>query len=488
VLAIAWQYLTGRAVATDPNDREQAEWPPHPDRVFQALVAAWGEGDAAEAPRAALDWLSRQGAPSISVPPEACPGSVVKVFVPVNDIEGAKRGEYGDKHLALLPGNRTRKERFFPATNVGSGTCALIWPDAELGPHASALAALCAAVTHIGHSSSLVRMWLCDDPPPATWSPSVGRCDLQLRTIVPGRLAQLGRAYADGGLGWVRPPMAPWQGYAEPVEAHVVQGAFDHRMIVFRKVDGPRLGLAQARSLGRALRGMLIAAADDQPVAKRLFSGHEPDDSRLEGVHIGYVPLPFVGDPDQVGSGHADGHVMGMALAVPRDLDPNVEQELLDVVAAAFAQDDGTRTLTLGTAGVMALQPEDRPRPPMALRSSTWTRASMTWGTVTPIVLDRSPPRRHANHDGWAVEQITQACHRQQLPVPQRIELMPVAPVLGAPPARAFPPVVRKDGTRRWHLHARLHFPRPVRGPLLLGAGRYLGYGLCRPLQIGEQR
>ena len=34
------EYLTGYAVATDPANREQAEWPPHPARVFMALAAA----------------------------------------------------------------------------------------------------------------------------------------------------------------------------------------------------------------------------------------------------------------------------------------------------------------------------------------------------------------------------------------------------------------------------------------------------------------
>ncbi len=42
-LTIGWEYLTGYAVATDPNTRERAEWPPHPARVFMAMAAAWFE-------------------------------------------------------------------------------------------------------------------------------------------------------------------------------------------------------------------------------------------------------------------------------------------------------------------------------------------------------------------------------------------------------------------------------------------------------------
>ncbi len=39
MLALEVEYLTGRSVASMPNDRDQAEWPPHPGRLFMALVA-----------------------------------------------------------------------------------------------------------------------------------------------------------------------------------------------------------------------------------------------------------------------------------------------------------------------------------------------------------------------------------------------------------------------------------------------------------------
>lgn len=57
----------------------------------------------------------------------------------------------------------------------------------------------------------------------------------------------------------------------------------------------------------------------------------------------------------------------------------------------------------------------------------------------------------------------------------------------GGPGDEARPPLVRKpDGARRWRVHVALRFPPPVAGPLLLGAGRYQGYGICRPLPTGN--
>jgi CRISPR-associated protein Csb2 len=77
-LTIAWEYLTGYAVATNPATRDRAEWPPHPARVFMALAAAWFETEppGAEdegrddwtAEGAALRWLETLGDPVMHLP------------------------------------------------------------------------------------------------------------------------------------------------------------------------------------------------------------------------------------------------------------------------------------------------------------------------------------------------------------------------------------------------------------------------------------
>ena len=40
----------------------------------------------------------------------------------------------------------------------------------------------------------------------------------------------------------------------------------------------------------------------------------------------------------------------------------------------------------------------------------------------------------------------------------------------------------KSDGGRQSHSHAILIFDEPVRGPVTVGAGRFRGYGLCRPM------
>ena len=69
------------------------------------------------------------------------------------------------------------------------------------------------------------------------------------------------------------------------------------------------------------------------------------------------------------------------------------------------------------------------------------------------------------------------------LPRPREVLLHPVSLVEGVPHAREFPQLVRKhDGGRRRHHHAVVIFDEAVRGPVLIGAGRFRGYGLCRPI------
>jgi CRISPR-associated protein Csb2 len=67
-LVIEVELLTGRYAATAHNDRNQAEWPPHPARLFSALVAALHDGEVVDpAEREALVWLENQDPPALDV-------------------------------------------------------------------------------------------------------------------------------------------------------------------------------------------------------------------------------------------------------------------------------------------------------------------------------------------------------------------------------------------------------------------------------------
>jgi CRISPR-associated protein Csb2 len=124
------------------------------------------------------------------------------------------------------------------------------------------------------------------------------------------------------------------------------------------------------------------------------------------------------------------------------------------------------------------------------LRAATWTAhpdGATHWSTVTPIAFDRHPkvPDRSAYRREVA-GMIAQACSRIGLPEPRDVIITAVSAHLGVPPAFAFPRLQRKDGSLRRHSHAILVFDEPVCGPIVLGAGRYCGYGACRPIADKE--
>jgi CRISPR-associated protein Csb2 len=95
------------------------------------------------------------------------------------------------------------------------------------------------------------------------------------------------------------------------------------------------------------------------------------------------------------------------------------------------------------------------------------------------VVCDHFPKPR-PGRDALAL--VAGACERIGLPRPARVDIGRDAWLPGVPPCLDFCTERRPDLPPRYRTHVRLEFAGPVRGPLLLGAGRYFGLGLCRTL------
>jgi CRISPR-associated protein Csb2 len=264
----------------------------------------------------------------------------------------------------------------------------------------------------------------------------------------------------------------------ETPEAKVKGSVFDPNLLIL-SLSGRRLSLSATLKLTEALRGALMAACPKQPPPE-WFSGHAADGRPSREPHLALFPLPFVG------AERADGRVKGLGLALPVGLDP---MEVAGCLAGFLHETNSglprATRLFDGKWFECVVEPETRESPPMSLRVQPWVRASFTWASVTPVVLDR----HHDGADKWmrAAEDIKDACERIGLPRPREVLLHPVSLIEGVPHAREFPPMVRKsDGGRRHHSHAVIVFDEAVRGPVLIGAGRFRGYGLFRPADQGR--
>src|ERR1700722_10174268 len=104
MLAVELTFLTGRYVATAYDDRNRAEWPPHPARLFSAFVSAhFDSAPPVREEREALEWLEDQGAPAVHAS-SASQREIATFFVPVNDISvvGSLDDEAHDVETARL--------------------------------------------------------------------------------------------------------------------------------------------------------------------------------------------------------------------------------------------------------------------------------------------------------------------------------------------------------------------------------------------------
>ncbi len=541
MLTLGIEYLTGYAVATSTGDRAVAEWPPHPGRVFMAMAAAYFESRPVSSEteaihswqeeEEALHWLEKLEAPLIFGFETIDRRDVVDVFVPPNDMGPTKR--------TIIPAYRTnRQPRTFPKVRPHQSMLYLHWPEAEPSDtQRAALERICAKVIRIGHSSSLVRMWVSAETPVESsgWAPastesgySNPRLD-RFRVAGPGCLDYLRDQYngeaverfydfytriqstkgkeqesvkakfeAEFRTPWKvsltapasrRPVLSMTQAYQRisnnQGEASPVSTVFDDHLLVLDKREGPSLGLESTWQLLTALHGAIEKHTAPTP---EWVNGHQPDGKPSEHPHLALIPLGFVGDE------HADGHLLGVALAFPKSVSLQDRGKLVGGLLYDAKGLPRELKLTLGKLGLWSIGEELRPSPPLALRSQTWTGPAEIWASVSPVVLDRHPktdPRKDRSaYLAEVAATITESCRRIGLPDPVEIDIDKTSWHRGAPRAKPGPdgfPLMppRTGGPNRRQVHVWLRFDRPVLGPVLLGAGRYRGYGLCKPWHKG---
>jgi len=516
MLAIEVEFLTGRYVATAHDDRDGFEWPPHPARLFSALVAEWGsveERDDSE--REVLRRLEAMPPPSIFAS-EAVERSIVTHYVPVNDanITGSalwRRSQQVDDALAVLgdggasakqrssaegklsaardvgdlvaatvrhgtntlPAVRVRQARTFPSVTPMSPVVAFVWEGLDLSAaERLTLDRLMERVTRLGHSSSLVACRLTDSPPMVTHVPAETG-ELRLRGVSAGQFdALVGEFGLHRGS---RPRSLPCTavGYSAPGETETSGPAVPNTSgdwFVF-EFKGVRLPSHQLVAASAALRGAILANATDLP---EVLHGHD-----VNGRPTGQPHVSFLGFPD-VGHGHASGQLLGAGVMLPCAAD-RVERRA--VLAAIGRWLEGSGRLMLRGGRVVTAELSEGP----ALRSlqrATWASASQEWVSATPLALPWRARKAGERANEWdlAAEWVADSCEHVGLARPEWVQVS-IPPLLqGALPANGYP-AFRQGTTARRLVHARVRFTEPVAGPLVLGSGRYFGLGLMRPIR-----
>jgi len=464
-VAVSVELLTGCYDAADVLDRERAEWPPHPARLFCALVAA----ARTERERSALRWLEDQPAPV--------------VYAAQRSVEHRRAGYVVTNEVTTKPGSQTYPAR----TNglrvrVGSApavpTARMVW-DGLPGPGVvDALDAAARRVPYLGRSTGIALLAAAAADGDLTAPPvGVGEgwsvfepCDMlqaqtSLRVPYPGYLDQLDAQFEADRPAW---EVSRSRGYrlrddrpAAAARAAPAPSVYPD-VVVFRFAGLRPQGRLMVR-FTEALRSRVLAAVGaDAPAA---LHGHGADGR----PHVGFLALP------DVGGEYADGHLLGLAVAVP-DLPADQRRRILGAVLGMRESDAlGGVLLRVPDLGDVELVYQPGLVRPWGASPQRWRRGSRRWVTATPVVLDRYPKKPEL-----LAAEVLRSVRMLGLPDPVdvRVSTEPLLP--GA--VRLRPNDLPRQVQGRPFRHVALDFDRTVAGPLLLGAGRYLGVGLLAPV------
>lgn len=527
MFAIQVEYLTGRAVATNRESRSEAEWPPHPQRLFAALVAAYHECDLGDDVRAALKWLESLLPPALVVS-EAAQRVCPETYVPVNDNNTQfvhNRKKHTIKYTTAIDSGialgRDRKERYFPTVVPHDPLVQFVWNDADYNAvalHQNALEQVTEAVAYLGHSTSLVRLSVTNKPRPVTLSTvsessDPSKRDVRLRGVTSGRLETLEQAYTQSVETCRRreAPDSPWHRYRwirdEPASTFAAVNAFggESDWFVFQRKSGTVLPIQACLALTTSVRKTLCSVCED-PLPS-LLSGHGEDQGPLERTHVAFVPLA------NVGYQHSDSEIHGFAIVLPNEASTTEKHQSRRQLAMALGKMQqvwknpseavGENAALAFDWKVEAATASERLN---SLQPQRYLRRSKYWASMTPMVFGHYLRKID---DRRTFKIVADSCEASGLPRPVNIRVSTTSMVSGVPQSYVFPslssagkpvwvryrngkhliPRKLSDGsTVRMRYHIALEFEEPVSGPVIVGAGRHYGMGLCVPINDMKEK
>jgi CRISPR-associated protein Csb2 len=258
---------------------------------------------------------------------------------------------------------------------------------------------------------------------------------------------------------------------------------------VLEYVEGRMPDIRAAALVAKAIRNAIMAgyrAIGLEEAIPSAVSGHSADRKPSSEPHLAIVPLAFLG------WSHATGAVLGFALIPPRGgemlADTDFQRAMLAIMR--LDADEGRRVLRLDSAGLRLTFAISSTGERRSLDPARYFGPAKLWGSCTPIVLDRHlKAAGNEARENEIIALVSRGCLNIGLPEPRRISAGKHSAVEGSPSAYPSGQAPRWLGWRlpeslasRQLTHAVLEFAEPVHGPLILGAGRFVGLGLCLPL------
>ena len=432
------------------------EWPPAPARLFAAMVAADGTGDRCRVTDGSeLEWFERLPPPVIHADSTPCHQPLRPRYVVRH--EGSASKSSHPQYLGRIPVEVRPGVRVAPRTPH----IIYVWDVEPRGDMLEALRRRAARVGYLGAADSPVRLRVGTTPPemedgidPFVPNPAG---DVAISVPAPGHLRVLDTLFA------------AWSEHG----ANIARAQFSslRHQVTYRAP-----GLAPDEDVGtvvawlrleHAVSGRRVSAVTDL-FKKAVLSRHQTMHGEPPPVLHGhgyegrgfdlarYLALPDVGFP------RSRGRIHGLALWLPPDSTPDLRSRVADVAHSV-------RRLT-GAGVNVEVSPWIGETRPVASNPARWTRKSRCWVTAFPAL--------HERRVELDLQEVARWCKHAGLPKPVAFRSARRPLVRGA--VDLAPVEVNRPGRPGLpYSHIRIWFKEPVTGPVVIGAGRQRGLGLC---------
>ena len=460
------------------------EWPPSPHRLYQAMLcaAARNHGDAEEEFR----WFETLGPPEI-LSPQTTPAPTIEMFVPNND---------ADVPSKYARQNRLTSKTMSPLRMQGdSTTVRYLWSvRQEDVSMAERIVQHVRRITAVGWGINLVvadaQVIDAENPQwqngmvqwlPASSGPNILRCPVpgtldDLREVyqsfldrVDGKFYQAPRrptafrevAYrATGDTVLSRPYVA--FNLLRPNDDSGRSASFDQRRAVHLAewVRGRACLLSDPEKGGRFLDGYDSNVYVRGYVSEEAKRGPSPP-------RFSYLPIPSIGHD------HVDGRIRRFIVAGPYggEYAPiGWAKQNLNLQILTDNSHQSQATLELARNDTVIGRYINGGRTP-----------SKTFRTVTPVFLTGHDDRNYRKTEKMLLKAIEQAGFSLENIDDLFLQKAPFFPGAYHPRDYCLPKYIKQHHSS---IHVRIAWKHTVRGPLAIGAGRYLGLGLFAT--IGE--
>lgn len=472
MLAITVELLHGTFRA-DPDGSAttgrlvEGEWPPSPSRLFAAFVAADGTRQRLRVTTGIeLAWLEKLPAPAIHAHPTPHHQALQSRYVVQSEKSFSRIKKKGQPqgtgtHLEYV-GRRGVEVRPGMRVTPRYARIIYVWRISCPPEIMSALKLRAARIGYLGTADSPVRVRV-ESEKPAPLGPDAefrphAEGDVCIRVPRKGdvqRLDSVFDAWAERGVTVARsqfPALRHEARYLSPGRdrGRGVSGRVAAWLRLEQSVTGRRVSAVTS-----VFKKAVLTTYDS------LF-GEPPPVLHGHGFNRrGYDLARFLALPD-VGFARSRGRIHGLALWLPPGCDAVVRRRVSSAARAiGWLRGGGIN---------VSVTPYSGERYPVAATPRRWQGPAQSWITAFPAVHERRGPLDLTEVSRW--------CEHAGLPPPVAFRSTRSPLVPGG--VDLAPVEVNRPGRPRLpYSHIQVWFARPVEGPVVIGAGRQRGLGLC---------